>query len=481
MDKKSVLPSILSFTILFSVLQSWNGQATPSTSRRADHHDLHQKAVNTRKQTTPKVTYSNIVATWNSTAIQIFRELSFNPPITARALAMMNTAMYDAWASYNEAQTTPRSSLFDQLEKSNPSTADQEKAISFAAYRILLDLFPNKKSNLDGLMQQRGYDLNNTSLDPKTPAGLGNAIAQKLLEFRHNDGANQLGNLCGTGEPYTDYTGYKSINTPTNLIDPNQWQPQMAKNAKGIEAEQEFLLPQWHKVAPFALNSASQFRAQLKKPARFKTPEFLQQSREVYQLSQRITPQQKAIAQFWISGPQKETTPGIWHLFALKLSQQRKHTLEQDIKLFFALANANFDAGIAAWDTKLAYNSVRPITAIRMLIDPKWEPYIPTPPFSEFVSGHSTLGAASAEILRSFFGSDKFAQSHVEPQTGTKLYWPTFSSAADEAGMSRLYGGIHFKDGDLEGRKLGRLAGKAVWQKTSALFQPKSQRKLNRS
>jgi hypothetical protein len=207
----------------------------------------------------------------------------------------------------------------------------------------------------------------------------------------------------------------------------------------------------------------------------------LQQFREVYKLSQRITPQQKAIAQFWISGPQKETTPGIWHLFALKLSQQRKHTVDQDIKLFFALANANFDAGIAAWDAKLAYNSVRPITAIRMLIDPKWEPYIPTPPFSEFVSGHSTLGAASAEVLRSFFGSDKFAQSHIEPTTGIKLYWPTFSSAADEAGLSQLYGGIHFKDGDIEGRKLGRLAGKAVWQQTSALFRPASQRKMNRS
>lgn len=480
MDGKIVLPSILSSAILCSLLQSWNGQATPSPSRRADHHDLHQKAVNTQKQKKSNITYSNIAAAWNGTAIQIFRELSFNPPITARALAIMNTAMYDAWAAYNEAQTTPRSAAFDRLQKSNQSTAAQEQAISFAAYRILLDLFPNQKQTLDDFMTQRGYNLNDTSRDPNTPAGLGNAIAEKLLDFRHSDGANQLGNLGGTREPYADYTGYKSINTPTNLIDPNQWQPQMAKNGKGIEAEQEFLLPQWHKVAPFALNSASQFRAQLKQPARFKTPEFLKQSREVYQLSQRITPQQKAIAQFWISGPQKETTPGIWHLFALKLSQQRKHTVDQDIKLFFALANANFDAGIAAWDAKLAYNSVRPITAIRMLIDPKWESYIPTPPFSEFVSGHSTLGSASAEILRSFFGSDRFAQSHVEPKTGTKLYWPTFSSAADEAGISRLYGGIHFKDGDMEGRKLGRLVGKAVWQKTSALFQPKSQRKLSR-
>jgi hypothetical protein len=442
MSGKSVLPSILSSVILFSLSESWNGQATPLPSRWADHHDLHQKIMNTQEQKKINTAYSNIVAAWNGTAIQIFRELSFNPPITARASAMMNTAMYDAWASYHEAQTTPRSSTFDRLQKSNQSPADQEKAISFAAYRILLDLFPNKKQNLDDLMTQRGYNLNDTSRDPNTPAGLGSAIAEKLLDFRHNDGANQLGNLGGSGEPYADYTGYKSINTPTNLIDPNQWQPQMAKNGKGIEAEQEFLLPQWHKVAPFALRSASQFRAQLKKPARFKTSEFLQQSREVYQLSQRITPQQKAIAQFWISGPQKETTPGIWHLFALKLSQQRKHTLDQDIKLFFALANANFDAGIAAWDAKLAYNSVRPITAIRMLIAPKWEPYIPTPPFSEFVSGHSTLGAASAEVLRSFFGSDKFAQSHVESTTGIKLYWPTFSSAADEAGLSRLYGGI---------------------------------------
>jgi hypothetical protein len=151
-------------------------------------------------------------------------------------------------------------------------------------------------------------------------------------------------------------------------------------------------------------------------------------------------------------------------------------------------------------EAKRVYDSVRPVSAIRFLFagdkvcawggpgqgttlvkGEEWQPYLPTPPFAEYVSGHSTFSAAAAEVLRRFTGSDAFGasvtvpagSSRVEPgstpATDVTLHWPTFSDAADQAGRSRRYGGIHFRDGDLVGRALGRLVGLRAWLAACAL------------
>jgi PAP2 superfamily len=175
------------------------------------------------------------------------------------------------------------------------------------------------------------------------------------------------------------------------------------------------------------------------------------------------------------------------------------------VKLFFALTNAIFDAGICAWDNKCAFNSVRPITAIRYLFQGRavrawagpgrgtqlipgeeWFPYqtttFPTPPFPEYSSGHSTFSAAGAEILRLFTRSDRFGASvrishgsskvepGITPAKDVVLSWPTFSAAADQAGISRRYGGIHFAQGDLDARVDGRLVARRAWTKALSQF-----------
>jgi hypothetical protein len=175
--------------------------------------------------------------------------------------------------------------------------------------------------------------------------------------------------------------------------------------------------------------------------------------------------------------------------------------------MFFALNNALMDAAIAAWECKRFYDYVRPITAIRFLFAGRpieawggpyrgtqtidggdWLPYQPgtflTPPFAEYVSGHSTFSAAAAEVLARFTRSDFFGYGVVLPPGSSRiepgvtpakpvvLFWPTFSAAAAEAGWSRRYGGIHFRDGDLEGRRLGRRVGAAVWKEAMRLFDP---------
>jgi len=183
------------------------------------------------------------------------------------------------------------------------------------------------------------------------------------------------------------------------------------------------------------------------------------------------------------------------------VSRRDGNDLDDDVKLFFALNNAELDASIAAWDCKTAYDYVRPISAIRFLFAGQtiqawggpglgtraidgatWRPYIPTPAFAEYTSGHSTFSAAAAEILRQFTRSDHFGasvtitrgSSFVEPGVApvhdVVLSWETFRDAADEAGISRRYGGIHFQDGDLEARRGGRLIGRQVWQKARKHF-----------
>ena len=175
------------------------------------------------------------------------------------------------------------------------------------------------------------------------------------------------------------------------------------------------------------------------------------------------------------------------------------------MKLFFALTNAIFDAGICAWDNKCRFASVRPVTTLRFLYHGQevdawagpyqgtrtidgaaWFPYqpstFPTPPFPEYTSGHSTFSAAGAEILKLFTRSDRFGDSAAFPAGTSKiepgrtpaqpvtLHWATFSDAANEAGISRRYGGIHFEAADLTGRAIGRMVADQAWIKAISLW-----------
>jgi hypothetical protein len=248
--------------------------------------------------------------------------------------------------------------------------------------------------------------------------------------------------------------------------------------------------------SPFALKAASQFRPG--GPAWYGSAEYARQAEQLIAASAALDDRTKAIASYWADGPASETPPGHWMLIAQFVSARDAHTLDQDVTLFFALGNALLDASIAAWDCKVAFDYIRPQSAIRWvfagqpiaawggpgrgteLIDgAAWRSYIPTPPFAEYVSGHSTFSAAAAEVLRRFTGRDTMdmrvtvkagaspSEPGLAPASDVTLGWPTFSAAADQAGMSRRYGGIHFRDGDLEGRAMGRRVGAQAWHKAA--------------
>ena len=243
-------------------------------------------------------------------------------------------------------------------------------------------------------------------------------------------------------------------------------------------------------------------------------PAFIQQAVDVVAFSANLTDEQKLIAEFWEDGPGTPFPPGTWMEFGQDISQRDNNTLDEDVQLFFALGNAVMDAGIATWEAKLSYNSARPVRVIRELgrlgligtdsngdgvfeINAWGGPGLgtitipatqfltyqnpfgpPSPPFAEYTSGHSAFSAAGAEILRLFTGSDVFGGSvtfapgtsafepGITPVSPVTLSWDTFSEAAGEAGISRRYGGIHFLDGDIQGRILGRRVGGSVWNRS---------------
>ena len=463
----------------------------------------------------------SVVLLWNEAALQGVRDSSLGPPMVARALAVVHTCVYDAWAAYDGRAFGTRFGAALRRPHRERTQANRETAISFAAYRAAVDLFPGDRlSVFDPLMRSLGHDPNNLTTDATTPIGVGNVAARAVLEFRHRDGANQLGDEPGgrPGVSYSDYTGYMSLNAPMDMRvpldaatvhDPNKWQPLSYLDATGALVTQPFVGVQWQRVTPFALASAAQLRPS-SGPARYGTDLFQSQANALVELSAGLTDEQKMIAEYWADGPHSELPPGHWDLFAQFVSRRDRSSrhgngLEADVKLFFALTNAIFDASICCWDNKRAFDSVRPVTAIRFLFRGQrvrawagpyrgtqligaedWFPYqastFPTPPFPEYSSGHSTFSAAGAEILRLFTRSQKFGASVTFPAGSSKfepgavpardltISWTTFKNAADQAGLSRRYGGIHFEQGDLDGRAAGRLVARQAWRKALAYF-----------
>ena len=455
----------------------------------------------------------SVVLRWNDAFLQGVRESRLGPPMVARALAIGHACIYDAWAAYDNKAVGTRLGGSLRRPASERRLANMTRAISYAAYRAAVDLFPGSVASVfDPLMRSLGYEASDLSTDTTTPTGIGNVAAQAVLDFHHRDGANQLGDEPGgiLGVAYSDYTGYTRANDPmdlrvpfdpTTVHDPSSWQPLRYVDGGGSVVTPGFVGAQWHRVSTFALEPGS-LRSSTG-PARFGSSEYIAQARALIDLSASLTDEHKMIAEYWADGPHSELPPGHWNLFAQFVSRRdhqgvHEHGIERDTKLFFALTSAVSDAGCCAWDNKRAFNSVRPITAIRVLFRGQdvrawggpyqgtklidgaaWLPYqpttFPTPPFPEYSSGHSNFSAAGAEILKRFTHSDRFGGSATLPRGSSRvepgavpaadltLSWATFSDAANEAGISRRYGGIHFEQGDLDARATGRIAAEAVW------------------
>lgn len=452
-----------------------------------------------------------VVTTWNSAVLEAISITKPAPTVSAREIAIVDTCIFDAWAPYTASSVGTQLGGSVRVPAYQRTDANKQEAISYAAYRCAYDLFPKTATfdpalMFDPVMASLGYDKSITATGTQTPSQIGNLVAQAVIAFRHNDGSNQLGTLGPSGKPYSDYTGYTSVNTPTQIVNPDIWQPLSVSNGQGGFVTQAYATPFWGSVTPFGLTSGSEFRPHWLPPVHTQ-PQYKEEVDQIVNFSANLNDEEKVIAEYWADFPGTPLPPGHWTNFGIYISNRDGHTLDQDVEMFFALGNSLFDAGIGCWDSKLVGNSVRPITAIHYLYAGQqiyawagpgqgtkwirgedWQPYQPvtvvTPAFPEWISGHSSFSAAASEVLRQFTHSDYFGESvtvkaggsAVEPGYAplkdVTLHWDTFTEAANEAGLSRRYGGIHFEQGDLDGRALGNQVGHASWKKALSYIQP---------
>jgi PAP2 superfamily len=374
---------------------------------------------------------------WDEQLLSVIRAYpaATGPTITARALGVLHTATYDAWAAYDPIAkgTNPNGNGPSQQDKALITEANKKEAISYAAYRVLVDLFPPVAGKfpptggyqhpdvlLKGINNPPNpppnppYDPANTTLasptDTKaTPAAVGNLAAKAVLDFRHNDRSNQLGGYADTT------TGYKWKNEWNSVTNKWKWQPLCVLTPAGVAAwklnpsmpltpsdcppppapqgsyyvQQRPLTPHWGNVITFSGLGPSGFQRMVPGPPKgpggigYSDAEVATALADA-DLSGADGDRRKAISEYWADGPGTEFPPGHTAVFAQALSRKKflnstdsNAKLDYDAKLFFMVGNAMMDSSIASWWLKFYYDFWRPTTAIRYLYD---STRTPTPP-----------------------------------------------------------------------------------------------------
>src|SRR5216110_1456912 len=385
------------------------------------------------------VAHADVVTEWNNAALDAIRTGHAPPPIASRSLAILHVSIYDAVNGI----ARPHEPYLVQSEV--PASASREAAASAAAHDALVSLFPASASSFDALHTT----ILATILDgPQKVAGIvwGEFVANQILAARANDGSD-------------------AIVPPPGGSDPGVWIPTPP-------AFLPYLLPQWGFVMPFGMSSSSQFRPP--GPPSLDSEQYAADYNEVKELGAALgstrTADQTQIALFWADGAGTETPPGHWNSIAQIIAAGQGNTLEENARLFALLNIAMADAAICAWDAKYTFHFWRPVTAINFA-EPllNWASFIVTPPFPDYVSGHSTFSGAAATVLSFFYGTEDLPfTTGSDFLPGVTRSFSTCLDAAAEAALSRIYGGIHFRSANEDGLQAGISIGE--WTATHYLL-----------
>jgi hypothetical protein len=393
----------------------------------------------TSKQLSPQVSSSqpvNPVLQWNRTLLAIVRTPGAQPATIhpTRSFAILHAAIYDA---VNAIDRTHRPYLVRLSGVSRD--ASQEAAASAAAHEVLVALYPAFKATLDAQLQQSLAEIPDGN-DKVEGIRVGQAVADRILALRANDGSNAPPIPYVFGKAPGDYQS-----TPPNFPP----QPQFTH---------------WSRVTPFALERASQFRPG--PPPALTSDAYSDAFNQIKSLgivnSTTATADEALTGKFWNGAIQN-----YWNEIAQTASLAHSLTTAQNARLF-ALLNLSFaDDVIAFYDAKYTYNFWRPVTAIRAadtdnnpetLADPNWLPEVgKTAPDPSYPGAHGVISASGAEVLISFFERDRFdfnVTSEVLP--GVERSFTSISAASEEATLSRIFGGQHFRFDLSAGNRLGR-------------------------
>jgi hypothetical protein len=379
------------------------------------------------------------VLIWSQAALDAIRNDASTPPYASRTLAMVSVAMYDV---VNAIEGT---AAFLVAKTASPDTS-LNAAVASAAFQVLSHLYPAQQNTFE-IQLQRSLESVADGAGEASGVSLGQSIAEAVILLRSNDGWND----------FVDYVAGSQ---------PGAWRPTAPMHMVA-------LLPQWADVTPFAMSTPNQFRPD--GPPDLNSAEYAADFNEVKDLGRAAgatrTTNQTEIARFWADGPGTYTPAGHWNQIALEFIAAQRFSPSASAHLLAQLNVALADAAVVAWDAKYAYQTWRPITAIQEAADdgndstnadPAWRSLLTTPPFPEYVSGHSTFSGAAAKILTAAFGDHVSFTTSSLGLPGVERTFNNFDAAADEAGRSRVYGGIHYEFSNRDGQAAGRALAQHV-------------------
>ena len=401
------------------------------------------------------VSQDQILSTWYGLTLKLVRHTAtYSPPLASRNFAYLGVASYEAIASGDDHLVSLAGQLHDL--KTMPA---REKGKAYDEAIVLNATLAQSLQNFFGNTGPSGQNaLRATSAEmfkqastavaadtAKRSDTYGKDIAAHIFNWSKADGGATITNM-GFPLKYELKSG------------PAHWQP---TNQQALQHMP--LLPNWGKNRPFAMPANA--TCDLPPPPAYsedKDSEFFKQANEVYAVKNGAGTEQKTIARFWSDDPMlSPTPPGHWVSIVMQISARDHLPAARTAEALARVGIAVADAFIGCWHTKFEYDLVRPVTYIKKLIDPKWDTLLITPPFPEYPSGHSSQSGAAAAVLTAMFG-DHFAfddATHIADNIPAR-HFESFQAAADEAAISRLYGGIHFRAAIERGLQQGQCVGK---------------------
>lgn len=378
----------------------------------------------------------------------------FSPPVAARAFGYAGVTLYETVVPGFPGYQSLAGQLngLDRLPRPvGNRTFDGPTAANAALAQMARKLFAHTSSENLAAIQALEEQWNNallSGLEPATHARsvrYGQRMANAIFAWSKTDGGHE---------------GYLR-NFPADYAPPaglGMWLPTLPK-------EQPALQPTWGENRPFVLATGSSC-SPAPPPAYSEAPgsAFFEEGLEVYTVAQQLTAEQEAIARFWSDDPGETVTPpGHSIAIATLVLQQENASLMVAAETYARVGIAVTDSFIGCWNAKYEYNLLRPVTYIRQLIDPEWMPLLNTPPFPEYPSGHSVQSAAVATVLAELFGDEYAFVDHTHDGRGLPARsFDSFAEFAEEAALSRLYGGIHFRRAIELGLAQGECIGAAV-------------------
>jgi hypothetical protein len=389
----------------------------------------------------------------------IVLENNFPPMIGSRNYAYANIAAYEVIAAGDKSYKSLQGQIRDLASVPQPK-ADAKIDFPFAALLAFCKV-GNAVTFPEGSMDNYVDELKKTVKD----AGMPSKVFDGSVDY-----ANQVADAVMAWSKNDNYAKIRSASKYTVTNEDGRWVPTPPMYAQAIE-------PHWMEIRPLVLDSCSQFKPI--RPPKFdvknKSGEFYKAVMMVKDCVDSLTPEQKHIADFWddnafklnVNGhvmfaTKKFSPGGHWMNIVGIIAADKRADFNTTVSAYTETSIALFDAFISCWDEKYRSNYIRPETVINKYLDPEWKPYIQTPPFPEYTSGHAVISAAAAEVMTHYFGDNINYTDTSELEFGVpNRSFKSVRQASMEAGMSRVFGGIHFKHscdvGHDEGVKVGQL------------------------